>query len=118
MKRLDQQLNVGVQEVPVHGDLRAVRQHELRRVSKFLDEAKNVIPAAAVESGGMIAQLPKDFVHLEGGQDGLDQHRGAHAAARYSAGILGVLEDVVPEASFQSAFHLRQTETAARALRD
>src|SRR5260370_20398440 len=117
MTRLDQQLNVGVQEVPVHGDLRAIWQHELRRVSKFLDEAKNVIPAATVESGGMIAQLPKDFVHLESGQDGLDQHSGADAAAWNSERILRVIEDVVPQASFQMAFHFRQIEIGAGALR-
>src|SRR5437588_90200 len=116
MTRLDQQLNIGVQEVPVHGDLRAIWQHELRRVSKFLDEAKNVIPAATVEPGGMVAQLPKDFVHLEGGQDSLDEHRGANAAARHAERILRVIEHVVPEASFQMAFHLRQIEIGAGAL--
>jgi hypothetical protein len=48
---LDQQQRVGAQEGR-HGHLLpAVRQHELRPVAReFLDEAEDVVPAAAVES--------------------------------------------------------------------
>jgi hypothetical protein len=71
----DQKLDVGFQERPVHGQRAAVGQHELRAVPEFLDEAEDVVPAAAVQAGDVLAQLVQDFVHLEGGEQGLDQHR-------------------------------------------
>ena len=77
---LDQQLHVRAQEMPVHGDLGAVRQHEIGPVPELLDEAEDVVPAAAVQAGGMLAQLLENLVHLEGGKDGLDQHGGANRA--------------------------------------
>jgi len=40
MAGLDQQLDVDFEKVPRHGDLRAIRQHELRIVPEFLDEAE------------------------------------------------------------------------------
>ncbi len=49
MAGLDQQLDVGVQEVPVHGDLAAIRQDAVGTVAELLDEAEDVVPTAAVE---------------------------------------------------------------------
>jgi hypothetical protein len=49
---------------------------------ELLDDAENVIPAACIEAGGVIAQLVQDLIHLEGGQDGLDQNRGLDRAVR------------------------------------
>ena len=79
---LDEQLDVGVQEVAVHRYLRAVGEDEFGALAEFLDEAENVVPAAAVETGGVIAQLIENFVHLEGGEDGFDENGGADGAAR------------------------------------
>src|ERR1700674_1405957 len=54
---LDQQLDVSIQESPVHRNLCAIGKNEPRMIAKFLDEAEDVIPAPAVESGGVVAQL-------------------------------------------------------------
>ena len=80
--------HIGLQEMPVHGDHGAVGQHEVGPVAEFLDEAENVVPAAAVQPGGVFAQFVEDLVHLERGQDGFDQHRGANGAARNAQLIL------------------------------
>ena len=72
---LDQQLRVRAQEVRRHRHLLAVRQHEIRPAAEFLDEAEDVVPAAAVEPDDVVLQLVQDLVHLERGENGLDQHR-------------------------------------------
>ena len=71
---LIEQLRVGAQEGLVHRDLRAVGQDERRVVAELLDEAEDVVPAAAVEAGGVLAQLVEDLVHLERGGQRLDEH--------------------------------------------
>ena len=68
--------DIGVEEVLVHRDLGAIGEHESRIVPEFLDEAENIVPPAAVESGRVLAQLPQDLVHLEGGRQRLDQDSG------------------------------------------
>ena len=87
---------------------------QLGVVAEFLDEAEDVIPAAAVQAGRVLAQLPQDLVHLKGGQDGFDQHGRADGAARDSERVLRHQEDVVPQAGFQAALQLRQVEVRAR----
>src|SRR5438270_2243095 len=57
MAGLNQQIDVGLQEMFVHGQGRAIGLHEFRAVSEFLDDAKDVVPSAAVQSGRMIAQF-------------------------------------------------------------
>jgi hypothetical protein len=37
--------------------------------TELLDHAEDVVPAAGVQAGGVLAQLEQDLVHLEGGQD-------------------------------------------------
>ena len=61
---------------------RAVGQHELRPVAELLDHAEDVVPAAGVEPGRVLAQLVEDLVHLERGEDRLDQDGRADRAAR------------------------------------
>src|SRR5437870_4611108 len=61
---VDQQVDIGLQEMTVHRHARPVGQYESRPAPEFLDEAEDVIPAPAVESRGVIAQLVEDFVHL------------------------------------------------------
>ena len=83
-----------------------------------LDRAEDVVPAAGVETGGVVAQLVEDLIHLEGGRQRLDQHGRPHRAAGNAEGILGVGEDVVPEPSFAMALQLGQIEVRARAAVD
>src|SRR5204862_2465720 len=80
--------------------------------------AEDVIPAPAVEPGGMVAQLPQDLVGLERGEDRLDQHRGADGPSGNTKGILSVQEDVVPEARFEVALELWEIEVRPGAARD
>ena len=84
-------------------------------IPEFLDEAEDVIPAAAVQSGGMIAQLVENLVHLERRGDGFDQHGGANRALGYPDVFLREHEHVVPQARFLVALHLRQIEIRAGA---
>ena len=105
-----------LQEVPLHRDLGAVGQHEVRTVAELLDEAENVIPAAAVQSGGMIAQFVENLVHLESARG---SSRSAPWPGCVPCGMPSFCslndEDVVPEAGFEVAFHLRQIEIRAGA---
>ena len=55
-------------------------------------------------------------MHLEGGGDRLDQHRGADRPLGDAERVLGEDEDVVPEPRLQVALELRQIEVRARAV--
>ena len=67
-----------------------------------LDEAEDVVPAAAVEAGGVVAQLIEDLVHLEGGEA---SSRSAPSPLIVPRGrpraFLRGDEDVVPQAGLQ-----------------
>src|SRR5207248_11203627 len=82
---------------------------------ELFDDAEHVVPAARVEPRHVLAQLPEDLVHLEGGEDGLDQHRRADRAALEPERVLAVREDVVPEPRLEVALELRQVEPRAGA---
>ena len=82
---------------------------------EFLDEGEDVVPAAAVEAGGVVAQLVENLVHLEGGEDGFDEHGALDGAAWDAEFALGLDEDVVPEAGFEVRLHLGQIEVGAGA---
>ena len=92
MAGLDAELGVAAHEVRGHGDLRAVGQEDGGVGGELFDEGEDVVPAAAVEAGGVLAELVEDLVHLEGGEDGFDENgalgwcragcRGAPAARR------------------------------------
>ncbi|OIQ92942.1 hypothetical protein GALL_251570 [mine drainage metagenome] len=66
----------------------------------------------------MLAQFIQDLIHLEGGEDGLDQHGGLDRAAGNAEFFLGHDEYVVPQARFEVRLHLGQIEVGARAARD
>ena len=112
-----QQLRVGAHEGDGHRDLAAVRQHEVLPERELLDRAEDVVPAAGVQPRRVVPQLVEDLLHLERGEDRLDQHRGADAAPRHPERILGGDEDVVPEPRLVPVLQLRQVEvrTAAAA---
>jgi hypothetical protein len=80
--RLDEEEAVIAQECLLHRHEPAVGQHEGGIGAQLLDEAEDVVPAPAVEARGVLAQLPQDLVHLERGEDSLDQHRRADRPAR------------------------------------
>ncbi len=107
---LDQQLAVRAQEVAVHPDQIPIRQHEVGAVPELLDEAEDVVPAAAVEAGGVLAQLVEDLVHLERRRQGLDEHRGLDGGLGHAGSVLGVDEDVVPQPGLEVALELGQIE--------
>src|SRR5438874_144257 len=66
----------------------------------------------------MLAQLVKDFVHLECGRDRLDQNGGANRPLRNAELVLGQLEDIVPKARLEMALHFRQVKIGAAPARD
>src|SRR5437762_3473273 len=78
---LEAELGVRAHEMRGHRHERAVRQTKVAPVAELLDARKNIIPAAAVETRGMRAQLVQDLVHLERGKNGLDQDRRLDSAA-------------------------------------
>ncbi len=117
MRRLDQQLRVRAQEVRRHRHLPAVRQHLVRVAAELLDEAEDVVPAPAVEADDVVAQLPEDLVHLEGGEDHLDQQRRLDRLRREAEARLGVPEHLGPEPCLEMALGLRQVEVRAGAVR-
>ena len=112
---LDEELDVGVHEGDGHGDGGAVGEDKVGVVAELLDDAEDVVPAAAVEARGVVAELVDDLVHLKGGEDGLNQDGPADGAAGHADVVLGEVEDVVPQASFQVGLHLGQVEVRAEA---
>ena len=88
----------------------AVRDRQLRPRPELLDPAEQVVPAAGVEPRRVLAQLVQDLVHLERGEDRLDQDRRPDRAARDPERLLAVDEDVVPEPRLVVRLELGQVE--------
>ena len=110
MAGLHHELRVGSHARLLHGHLRAIGQQRGGIVSPGLDEAEDVVPAAAVESRRVIAQLPEDLVHLERRREGLDQDRGLDTPGGQSELPLRLHEDLVPEPGLEMALELGQIE--------
>src|SRR5688572_19581863 len=68
-----QALRVRAHERNRHGHMCAIRQHEGAVMREFLDDAEDVVPAPRIEAGRMIAQLVQDLLHLECGENCLDE---------------------------------------------
>ena len=96
-----------------HRDLCAVGKHERGVLAELLDDAEDVVPAARVQPGCVIAQLVQDRVHLERRQDRLDQDGRAERAARDAERVLREAEHVVPQRGLVGALELRQVEGRA-----
>src|SRR5581483_5903297 len=75
-----------------------------------------VVPPAGVEPAGVVAQLVEDLLHLEGGQDRLDEDGGPDRAPVDAERVLGGVEDVVPQPGLEVALELGQVEVGAEAL--
>ena len=115
---LNQEFNVGTQERTFHGDERAVRQHEFGVCLEFLDVAEDVVPAAAIQAGGMLSQLIEDLIHFKGGENRFNQDGSANRSARNAQFVLREAEHVVPEARLEMTFQFRQIEIRARSFGD
>ncbi len=110
----DEEFGVRPHEGGGHGDLRPVGEEEVGAVAEGLDQTEQVVPAACVEPGAVLAELVEDFLHLERGGDRLDEDRGADRAARDAEKLLGKEEHVVPQACLVGVLQLRQVEVRAR----
>ena len=85
-------------------------QHELRPRAEALDDREDVVPAAGVQAGGVVAQLVEDRVHLERGRHGLDQDGRLDRAAVEAERVLGDQEGVAPERRLAVRLELRDVE--------
>src|SRR6185436_2763060 len=113
----DEELRVRAQEVRRHRYLLSIRQHEIRPAAEFLDEAEDVVPTTAVQTDDVVLELVQDLVHLEGGENGLDQHRDLDGLRRDAERGFGMLEHIRPQTRFAMVFELRQIEVRASAAR-
>ena len=118
MTGLDQQLGVGVHEGDGHRHLRPIGQDEVGIVPKLLDHREDVVPATGVETCDVVPKLVEDLVHLEGGEDGLDEDRGPDRALRDPEPVLGPDEDVIPQPGLEMGLQLGQVEVGAGAAVD
>ena len=66
----------------------------------------------------MIAQLVKDFVHLECRRNRLDQHGRADRPARNAEFILRQIEYIIPNPRLEMALHFRQVKIRTGAALD
>ena len=101
-----------------HRDQRAVGKQILRPIPEFLHKAEHVVPAPAVEPGGVLTQLIQNLLGLDAAENRLDQHRRAHRPARNPQRGLRMDKHVVPQARLQVALHLRQVKIRPAAPRD
>ena len=108
-----EQFGVGAHERRRHGDLRPVGEGEVGAVREDLDQAEEVVPAARVEPGTVLAQLVEDLLHLERRGDRLDQDGGADRAPRDAEQILGEDEHVVPQPGLVGVLQLGEVEVRA-----
>ena len=99
-----------------HRDVITIGEYDIFVVAKFFNATENVVPAAAIQSRRMLAQLIQNFVHLEGSENGFDQHGRLDRALRDAEFLLGDGENIVPQTCFQMAFHFWQIEIGAGAF--
>ena len=71
---LNQARGVTVEERCAHADLAAFGQHETGLPVQGFDGGEDVIPASAIQADDACAQGVDDFIHLECGRQGFDQH--------------------------------------------
>ena len=109
---LHQQLAVGAHEGHGHRHRGPVGKDELGAMPELLDHAEDVVPASRVEPGGVLAQLVEDLVHLERGEDRLDQDGRLDRPARHAEPVLRPAEHVVPEACLEMRLQLGEVEVA------
>ncbi|KAG5456830.1 MAG: hypothetical protein BJ554DRAFT_3316 [Olpidium bornovanus] len=79
-------------------------------MTELLDHAEDVVPPATVQARGVLPELIDDLVHLERGQNRLDQHGGTDRTARHPQHVLRHVEYVVPQPRLQVRLHLGKVE--------
>src|SRR5574343_558528 len=112
---LDEGQGIAAHEGHFHGDGAALGQAEILVLLELLDAGEDVVTATGVQTGRVVAQFVEDFFHLEGGENGFNQHGGLDGALRQTDVVLGHNEGVIPQAGFEVAFHLRQVVERAGA---
>ena len=113
MAGLDHQLGVGMHEGHGHRHLGPVGKNELGTIAELLDHREDVVPASGVEPGGVLPQLVEDLIHLEGGEDVLDEHRRLDGAPGNAEAILSPAEHVVPQPGLEVGLQLGKVEVGA-----
>ena len=63
----------------------------------------------------MVAEFEEDFIHLEGGEDRLDEYCCPDRTTGDVQGVLSVAEHVVPEACFEVALQFGEVEVGTGA---
>ena len=81
-------------------------------------QAEDVVPATTVETGRVVPELVEDFLHLEGGGQGLNENSTPDLAVREAELRSGGAEDIVPEASLKVVLHLGKVEVRSQAALD
>ena len=89
--------------------------HEVSARAEALDHREDVVPAAGIEGRDVVAQLVEDGVHLEGGGDRLDQHRGLDGPSIEAEALLGDHEGVAPQRRLAVGLELRDVEVGTTA---
>merc|ERR1712093_437126 len=111
---LDEKLDVRRHEWHRHRHVRAVGEDKGRVVSHLLDEGKDVVPATAVEAGGVLSELVQDLVHHKRARDSLDEDGRTNGATLDAELVLGGVEDVVPQACLEVVLHLWEVKYGPR----
>src|SRR5439155_18782227 len=75
----------------------------------------DVVPAPCVQRAAVVTELVEDLLHLERGEDRLDQDRAANRPRRHAERLLGERERLRPEARLEVALELRQVEVRTAA---
>jgi hypothetical protein len=73
---------------------------------------------STVQTGGVVPQLEKDFLHLERSREGLNENGSADRVMRHANIRLGKDKDIVPETSFKIVLHFREVEIWPRPALD
>lgn len=115
---LDEKTDIRVHERNSHGHGRAIRQNKVGVLAELLDKRKDIIPAAAVETRAVVAELIDDLVHFKGSVDGLNQNGGTDSAAGKTDVVLGQVEGIIPQTSLEVRFHLGEVKVRAKAALD
>ena len=110
---LDEKLNICVHERDGHGDTGTIWEDEVWVLAELLDDREDVIPTSTIKSGGVVSEFEDDLVHLERGEDGLDEDCASDAASWDGNEILGEVKNVVPKTGLKVRLHLWEVEVGA-----
>src|SRR5439155_2784827 len=75
----------------------------------------DVVPAPCVQRAAVVTELVEDLLHLERGEDRLDQDGAANRPGWHPECLLGEREGLRPEARLEVALELRQVEVRTAA---